>query len=149
VELGLSNEWQLSPVLDGVLIAGLQQLTVTVGDAKGRIVTCERPAGPWELCREVRAQTLDELADAVQPAPIADHGVGPPSGVRDAGTLDGEPSVVTRIQAYEYPARSGQMLAYIAAMHAGRPYLVRIWTSANELRRGTLESIIAGFRFTD
>ena len=68
-------------------------------------------------------------------------------GARDAGTLGGEPSVVTRIQAYEYPAQSGQEVVYIVAMHAGRPVIVRIWTSENEAT--DVESVIAGFRFVD
>jgi hypothetical protein len=73
--------------------------------------------------------------------------VGPPAGRWDAGTLGGEPSVVTRIQAYEYPAKGGQEVVYIVAMHAGRPYIIRIWTSANEAT--DLDSVIAGFRFAD
>ena len=81
------------------------------------------------------------------PAPIADHGVGPPTGRQDAITLDGEPAVVTRIQAYEYPDKSGQEVVYIAALHHGRPYLIRIWTSQNEA--SDTEAVLAGFRFAD
>ena len=147
VELGLSDAWARSPGDDEMLVVGPQELTVVVGDSEGRIVTCVRPAGPWEQCREVQVQTLDELAEAVQPAPIDDHGVGPPSPRRDEGTLGGEPSVVTRIQAYEYPAQSGQEVVYVVAMHAGRPFIVRIWTSENEAV--DVESVIAGFRFVD
>jgi hypothetical protein len=73
--------------------------------------------------------------------------VGPPEPRRDDVTLDGEPSVVTRIQAYEYPAKSGQEVAYIVAMHEGRPYIVRIHTTENEV--AGLESVIAGFQFVD
>ncbi len=147
VEIGLSGEWQQSSGDGDVFLAGTQRLTIRAGDDDGSIQTCDRPAGPWELCREVRVGSLDELAAAVQPAPIADHGVGPPSPRRDTGTLGGEPSVVTRIQAYEYPAKSGQEVVYVVTMHRGRPYILRIWTSANEVR--DLESVIAGFRFVD
>ena len=54
---------------------------------------------------------------------------------------------MTRIQAYEYPAQSGQEVVYVVAMHAGRPYIVRIWTSENEAV--DVESVIAGFQFVD
>jgi hypothetical protein len=122
-------------------------MTVRVGGDDGSIVTCDKPAAPWELCREVTVETLDELVSAVLPAPIADHGVGPPTGRTERGTLDGEPSIVVRIQAYEYPARSGQEVVYVVAFHDGRPYVVRIRTTANEVAE--LDAVIAGFRFLD
>jgi hypothetical protein len=125
----------------------VQRLTVRQGDADGTITTCTDPAAPWELCRSVQVKTLDELVAAVQPAPIDDHGVGPPSGRVTSATLGGEPAVITRIQAYEYPARSGQEVVYIAAIHKGRPWLLRIWTSANEARE--VEEVVAGFKFVD
>ncbi len=153
VELALSDAWKQSATHDELFTMTEQdtmteqQMTVVAGDGKGRIVTCSIPRGPWELCRVVTATTLDQLVAAVQPVPMADHGVGPPSPRVDTGTLGGEPSVVTRIQAYEYPARSGQEVAYIAVMHDGRPYLVRLWTTRNSL--SDLDSVIAGFRFVD
>ena len=111
------------------------------------IVTCAGPAGPWELCRRVRVATLDELAAAVQPARIPDHGVPAPEARVSDAMLDGELAVVVQIQAYEHPARGGQELAYIVAMHDGRPYLLRIHTSRDKLQ--DLELIIAAFRFVD
>jgi hypothetical protein len=124
-----------------------QQLTVTVGDRDGSIRTCDKPAGPWELCRNVIATTLAQLRDAVQPAPITDHGVGPPVATNDDIEVDAERGVVTRIRAYEYPARGGQEVVYILAMHDGRPYIVRIWTSRNEAAE--VGQIIQGIRFVD
>jgi hypothetical protein len=147
VELALSSSWQGPTIEGGPLRLGAQVLSVRVGSEAGTIVTCDRPAGPWELCREVAATTLEALAAAILPAPIADHGVGPPVGRRQEVTLNGEPSVVVRIQAYEYPARGGQEVVYIAAMHEGRPYLIRIRTTANVVR--DLDSVIAGFAFLD
>ena len=147
VELGLSDAWTRSPVNDALFMRAHDRLSVRVGDDDGAIVTCEVPAGPWERCREITVKTLEELVGAIQPAPIDDHGVRPPSGRRETGMLDGEPAVFTRIPAYEYPARGGQEVAYLAAFHDGRPYLVRIRTTQDSI--DGLESIIAGFRFVD
>jgi hypothetical protein len=146
-ELGLPDGWAPSPDANDTLVTQEQTLTVRVGGADGTIVTCDEPAAPWELCREIRAASLDELAAAVGPAPIDDHGVGPPEGRVESGRIGGEPSVVTRIQAYEYPAKSGQEVVYIAVFHDGRPYLIRMRTHANEVVG--LESVIDGFRFLD
>jgi hypothetical protein len=66
---------------------------------------------------------------------------------QDTDTLDGEPSVVVVIQAYEYPARGGQEVVYIVAMHDGRPYILRIRTTADRVR--DLRSVIDGFHFVD
>ena len=147
VELHLSDGWGRSALDDKVFYFGKQRMTVRIGRADGRITTCSDPAGPWELCRVVKATTLDELVAAVQPAPIADHGVGPPTGRVESISLDGEPAMMTRIQAYEYPAHGGQEVVYLAAIHDGRPVLIRLWTSANNVV--DLDSVIAGVRFVD
>ena len=65
----------------------------------------------------------------------------------DSVTLDGEPAVVLRMAGYQYPAKGGQEVAFILAMHRGRPFIVRAWTEAGSLRY--LSSLIAGFRFVD
>jgi hypothetical protein len=147
VQLGLSAGWERLAGTEDRFRRGPQRLTVRVGGSDGSIVTCDKPAGPWELCRTIQATNLEDLAAAVQPAAIPDHGIGPPVGRQETGTLDGEASVVTRIPAYEYPARSGQEVAYIVAMHDGRPYILRIWTRADRIV--DLRSVIAGFRFLD
>ena len=119
VELGLPERWQLLTIREDTFARGAQQrLKVRVGGDDGSIITC---AGPWELCREIKATNLEDLAAAVQPAPIADHGVGPPVGRQETGTLGGEQSVVTRIQAYEYPAKSSQEVVYIVAIARWAP----------------------------
>ena len=126
---------------------GVQELTVAVGDKKGHVVTCERPAGPWEQCRTVTAKTLDDLIASVQPLAVEDGGIPPSPPKTDAVVLGGEPGAVTRIQAYQPEAQGGQEVVYIVAMHAGRPYIVRIWTSEDAAT--DIDSVIAGFRFTD
>ena len=146
VEVGLSDAWTASPE-DGPIRLGSQELTVQVGDDAGSVTTCTRPAGPWELCREIQATTLEALTDAVQPAPIDDHGVPPPEAGVDATELDGEPAVIVRMQAYEYPAAGGQEVVYIVAMHDDRPYIVRLRTTDDRVE--DLDSVIAGFRFVD
>ena len=114
-----------------------RRMTVRVGDDDGTIMTCEHPAGPWELCREVKATTLEDLADAVQPARIDDHGVGPPS--RPPTTR--RPSAVSRASSSgsrptNIPAHGGQEVVYIVAMHDGRPFIVRIRHADNDSSGG-------------
>jgi hypothetical protein len=149
IELHLPGPWYQSADPD-VFIQANHWMSVMVGGSDGSIVTCKNPAGPWEACRTIRATTLDELAAAVQPD---DHGTGLLRASRDAGMLDGEPSVVTRIRAYErppgagYPVRAGQEVVYIAAIHDGRPYLIRIKTHLNKVLG--LDHVIEGVYFID
>jgi hypothetical protein len=147
IELRLPSDWRQDPRDDAMFHRGVQRMTVQVGDAAGSITTCDRPAGPWDRCRVVTVSDLEELVAAIQPGPEDDHGVGPPTGVREDVELDGTPGVVTRIQAYEYPARSGQEVVYIAAFHGERPVLVRVWTSEN-VAQG-VDEIVGGLRFVD
>jgi len=139
--------WDQSSTDDTLFTRSAHQLVIRRGAADGTIRTCANPAGPWELCRSLRVKTLDELVEATQPAPIDDHGVGPPTARVTRATLDGEPAVITRIQAYEYPARGGQEVVYIATYHDGRPWLLRVRTTGNEAR--DIDEIVAGFEFVD
>ena len=147
VVMALSKRWR--PAGDDPVIwhGTKQRMKVRMGSPDGTITTCDRPAGVWELCREVTATTLEDLAEAVRPGPERDPGIGGPIVVRTDGTLDGEPSVMTQIQAYEPPAHGGQEVVYIVAMHDGRPVIVRIHTTADHVV--DLDSVIAGFRFVD
>jgi hypothetical protein len=148
VELGLSSGWQRSIESGSLSRAnGREVLTVAVGTADGTIKTCKHGAGPWELCRTVKVRSLADLAAAVEPAPIADHGIGPPNARSEENILDGETSIVVRIQGYEYPARGGQEVVYVGAFHRGRPFLLRVWTSNDQV--ADLDTIIAGFKFKD
>lgn len=147
VQLKLGPDWRQEADNGSLAFGRAQTLDVRVGNSAGTITTCGKAAAPWELCHEVQVRTLDDLADAVDPAPIADHGIGPPQGTRTNHVVGGEAGFVTRIAAYEHPARSGQEVVYIGAFHDGLPYLVRIWTSANEVR--DLDSVVAGLTFID
>ena len=123
------------------------QVALRWGDAAGRIQTCDKPAGPWEVCHLATATSLEELATAVAIEPVADHGVGPPVPTADNTVLDDEPALLIQIQAYEYPAHGGQVVAYVITMHEGRPLIVRFWTSADTL--DGVDELLAGFRFDD
>lgn len=147
MELGLSSDWEAVANRDNLFAWGAQRLTVQVGDDDGSISPCGQPAGPWESCETIAPTSLQELADAVAPRPIADHGIGPPTAVVDEHRIDGEPALVIRIQAYEHPARGGQEVVYVVAMHAGRPYLLRIRTTDD--RVVGVGTLIAGVRFLD
>jgi hypothetical protein len=99
------------------------------------------------VCRSATATTLDDLEAAVAIQPVDDHGVGPPTPVIDSVVLDGQPARLIHIQAYEYPARGGQVVAYLIAVHDGRPFVIRLWTDRNEL--AGVDEVLAGFRFGD
>jgi hypothetical protein len=118
------------------------------GDNLDQFITCERPAGPWERCRIAHARSLRQLEAAVAIDPSPDDGVAWVSSSRQISRLDGERAVVIRVNAYEYPAQGGLARAYILAMHDGRPWFIRLWTSADSL--GTAgDEVLEGFHFTD
>jgi hypothetical protein len=147
VIVALSNAWTVGENPTVIEHGAKQRMTIRIGSADGTITTCDRPAGPWELCRKVKATTLEELSAVVQPGPDGEPGIGDPMAVSVDDVLGGEPSVVTRIQAYEPPARGAQEVVYIVAIHDGRPVIVRIHTTAANVV--DLDSVIAGFRFVD
>jgi hypothetical protein len=149
-EVSLAGAWSQRSRDDGLFIADLDQdrLTVRVGDDDGRITRCETPANVWEACGEVTVTSLEELAAAVAPI-IGEPGLSTPSFRRDESTLDGERSVVYRIQGYEPEAQGGQWIIYVVAMHDGRPYILRFWSGQDFVAPRGVDEAIAGFRFTD
>jgi len=107
------------------------------GDADGGITTCTNPADYWEICRLVHARSLDELSAVFDTRLM---------GQRHEVVLDGEPAVMLEYHAAERPAKGDQSLVYILAMHAGRPYAIRLWSSRG-LGTAGADDVIAGFRF--
>lgn len=113
-------------------------ITATSGDADGRFWTCRWAGFSSSLipCLIERATSLDELIAAV----------GVPGQHLDI-VLDGEPAALERMETYEYPARGGQWLVYVLAMHHGRPYVIRLHNRQSEVFH--LDEVLAGFHFTD
>lgn len=156
VELALPPGWQAEPgAAPGVLHVrhGGQELTVTRGDERGAIWTCDVPVGRREACREVTATSLEALAGAIAPDPGDDRVVRPPGlsrplVMRDSVVLDGEPAIALQREWYGGPNGGAAALAYVIAFHDGRPYIVRAWST-----RGAspidLGAVINGFRFTE
>jgi hypothetical protein len=107
------------------------------GDSRGGIRTCRVPADYWEICRRVEARTLDALVSAFDTHLVASR--------RDV-ELHHEAAVVLEYQAQERPARGMQSLVYILAVHLGRPYAIRLWSSTG-LAIGRVDDVISGFRF--
>jgi hypothetical protein len=114
-----------------------QTLSARRGDADGGIATCNIPASWWERCRRIHAKTLDELIRAFEPD-------GAPSQ-RTPMLLDGKRAVVLTVGGPEVES-GGPHVAYILAMHAGRPYAIRIWSERHAGVVG-IDEIVAGFRF--
>ena len=129
----------LSATIGGSAGSSGRRLTLLAsrGRADGAITTCRTPADYWETCRNIHARTLDELVAAFDTRLL---------GRRRDVELDGEPAVVLEYQAQERPARGIQTLVYILAMHFGRPYAIRLWSS-NQVASGRVDDVIAGFRF--
>jgi hypothetical protein len=127
------------------------KLTIRVGTADGRLVTCERPARPWERCRDRNITNLDEFREAVA--------VGPPAGCDwcipggwpgRPDTLGGDEAWEIAFYGYEYPAHGSETAHYVMAIHDGRPYFLRFHTSAEgpqESRKALWSEILETFTF--
>jgi hypothetical protein len=87
------------------------------------------------------ATTLEELADRVGPIDPGD-----PVG-RTTTTLDVETAIVFSWTARVLNPMQSQSTTYLAAMHEGRPFLVRIGTGAETGIEPFLRGILEGFRF--
>jgi len=129
----------LSATIGGPAGSSGRQFTLDAsrGDAQGGVTTCRKPADYWEICRRVVAQTLDALVTAFDTRLVARR--------RDV-ELHHEAAVVLEYQAQERPARGIRSLVYILAMHLGRPYAIRLWSSTS-LAIGRVDDVVGGFRF--
>ena len=147
--IDLTERWHRHDDVGNTMVFGDrgQVLTIAAADAKGQIPTCLESAGAWETCQPVRVASLEQLDVAIQPSFRSDHGAGPMIA-RDVTALGDEPAVVYQVEAYEYPAHGAQWITYVAAMHGGRPYIMRVWTGMESGIQG-LEELLAGFRFLD
>jgi hypothetical protein len=121
-----------------------KEVTVVAADDDGMIVTCEKPAATWESCRTVKARSLDELLTAILQVDV--EGTGGAASWTTRATVDGEPAVVVRMAAPAHPANRAEV-AYVAIMHDGRPYLLRMPAGSNHVTH--VDDVIAGFRFAD
>lgn len=148
-----------STVIDGVLIGdgfeirlptgvkpgdgpGGIKIDVTTGDALGRFWVCGWSGFSTTKipCWIRQATTLQALAAVVPNL----RGFA----VKDqAGEIDGEPMLVSYVDTYEYPANGGQWLAYIVAVHEGKPYVIRLHNRLNSALH--VDEVIEAFRFTN
>ena len=148
-EIELPWTWAAEAREDGSVAAvrGFARLTAVAGAEEGRFRTCLSAAGPWEECGVVQATTLDELERVTAVEPLVVQGIGAPLVTTEATTIDGEPAIIVRIEAFEHPARGGQWLAYVLVIHEGRPYFIRI---RNPMTKSLwLDDVRGGFRFLD
>lgn len=149
-EIALAERWARLPDKEGVMVFrdGGHLLTIAAADPEGRIPTCLESVGAWETCATVRVSSLEELDEAIKPERISEHGMGGPNVLRDLTALGREPAVVHQVQAYEYPAHGAEWVTYVAAMHGGRAYILRVWTGRETGIVG-MDELLAGFRFLD
>ncbi len=125
------------------------ELSIRTANEGGRISTCDTGAGPWETCRTLDAAiTSTDLADAIGLTPTPEEGIAPLGPVRTSMSLDGEPAAVISIEANEYPAKGAEFVKYVVAVHNGRPFIIRVWTSG----AGGIPpagELLGGFSFVD
>jgi hypothetical protein len=148
--IALTERWKRSSDRDGAMVfrdPG-QLVTIAAADPDGRVATCLDSVGAWETCGQVVVSSLEELDAAIKPERISEHGAGAPIVARDVTSMGGEPAVAYSVQSYEYPAHGAQWVTYVATMHGGRAYILRIWTG---MQSGivSLDELLAGFRFLD
>jgi hypothetical protein len=153
-EIRVPISWRLDDQGDVVRLNGDgNSLTLRVGTAGGRIVTCDSPDRPWERCRDRIVTSLDELREAVAvgPPPGCDWCIpGGWLGLDRESTLDGEEAWRIAFYGYEYPARGSETALYVLALHDGRPYFLRFHTSAEgsqDSRRALWSEILETFTF--
>ena len=124
-------------------------VSIRIGDADGRVRTCDRPVRSFpgsapERCEVVVATSMEELRDATEELLDATFGWFN----FEPKDLDGDPAAWVGWSGYEYPARGGQGVAYLFAMHDTRPVVVRFWTGNNS-GRPAINDVVAGFRWVD
>ena len=143
--------WNVDAQGSNVVMGGEgTHFSVRVGDAQGRLLTCDQPDRPWERCRDVVVTTLDEFADAVKQGPVVGCGdLCPPAASGGSASLAGEDAWRVTIFGYEYPAHGGENALYILALHEGRPYFLRFHTSADRKPGFLWDEIVASFEFVD
>lgn len=119
------------------------EISIRAADDSGRLRPCDRPARSGETCGVIRATTLGELAEAVG----LSEAMQP---TRAMTTLDGEPAAVEELEFRgDY---APEFVAYVTAVHRGRPYLMRFWMISprglNTLD-GEISLMLDAFRFKD
>jgi hypothetical protein len=151
-EMRVPGTWSVDDRGDMIQLDGARtSLTIRVGSVDGRLVTCDRPARPWERCRDEVVTNLDELREAVAVGPPAGCGWCIPGGHGQTATLAGEEAWTISFYGYEYPAHGSETALYVLAIHDHRPYFVRFHTSAegpqNTTRSVLWNEILETFRF--
>jgi hypothetical protein len=129
---------------------GRQEAVVLIGNDDGQVRTCTRSAGPWEECRVITADSIEDLVSAIRPrsGEADDHGVRVPGNVATAAIqLGGEEATSITIEDYEYPARGGETIRYVLAMDDGRPIVLRLYSPVSEPM--WMADFLATFRFLD
>ena len=124
---------------------GPRTLSIRAGDDDGRIRTCDASAGPWEVCDTITAVSFEQLAAGIGFIQATEHGVPSGTPVQTSTSLAGEPAEIQKLDAYEYPARGSEFVEYLAAMHEGRPFILRAWTSNS--RSVGIADLAVGFSF--
>jgi hypothetical protein len=128
------------------------EAVVLIGNDDGQVRTCTRSAGPWEECRVITADSIEDLALAIRPGVGSAYqdGIAVPGRVETATVqLGGEEATSITIEDYEYPAGGGETIRYVLAMDDGRPIVLRLYSPAAAFAPPWMADFLATFRFLD
>ncbi|HEY8170039.1 MAG TPA: hypothetical protein VIH24_02935 [Candidatus Limnocylindria bacterium] len=140
-EIRLPDDWSATVGEDSsalYLTRGALSMSIRAGDGGGEVRTCDRGAGGWETCESVVVADLEELDASIG---LADDGQAFQGPLEWSITLDGEPATIHWI----VTSTNGRLSAvqYVAAMHEGRPYVMRI--TGSQRFRETPYGMAVGF----
>ncbi len=150
-QIRLPDAWALDRGPDPAVLyltRGNIDLSLRAGNADGEVVTCDAGKGPWEECKTSTATTLAELQRDVTLTNTPEEGVAPEGPFERAAMLDGDSARIEEISAYEHPARGGEWVSYVMAVHDGRPFVIRLWSPTSALGTAVAE-VLEGFEFDD
>jgi hypothetical protein len=146
-DITLPSDWRITSGSDETTFEATRfdlRVEITSGDPGGRIQPCRQAAGSWEDCSPILATGIGPLVDALRPGQVR-IGENPPTVEYGETTLNGEPAQLIRIEGSQ-PGRRAQYVTYVAAIHEGRPYLVR-FSSALAGAMADVGPILARFHF--
>ena len=148
--IALPSSWELAEGSDPSAIHfgdGTIALSIRSATPGGSLLTCDTFSPTFEQCVSIAGSTVDELAAGIMVPRHAD----PPTmwvGPNETPiTLDGEPAMLmTMVGTDRSRGMRPVSLAYVIAIHEGRPFLIRAYRPDGE-GVAELEGLLEGFRF--
>jgi len=147
-DISLPERWRRTSGADRTTMTATRfstRLFIASGDEESMIRICEQPVASWEDCTPQPAADIEELNGAIAPKAASREEPYRTIGWSQT-TLNGEPAVLLRIEAWE-PGRGGQWITYVAAMHHGRPFVIRLHSTSGPIN--DVPTIVSRFHFVN